>query len=226
MARLRRAGPDSGQTPAGAQSQAPCTRSDFTCISRSSRRPFVSIRRPTYGASRFVPAPSINTIDGERFLRNPDFQLLDFGASSPDTFFSTNLSSSRARQPAMVAAIATVCSGSGCLGSGVGSSVDSRAAAETGVASTSGATDGAYDNDAVRSRAGGAGACSGAAARRGIGADSGAAEDNSTSVLTVASSIFATLALPEGRPAVINVAKISTPTTPIRMVRESKGDQP
>ncbi len=83
------------------------------------------------------------------------------------------------------------------------------------------------DREAVRNT-GASGGC-GAVVRRviGAGAGSGAAGDRSTSAVSGASSICAAFAASEDRPpAMINVAKISTPTTPNSIVRPSKEDQP
>ena len=56
---------------------------------------------------------STSSTDVDFFRRKPDFQLRDFGASSPDTFFSQKVFSSLARQPVIVAGTAAAAGSAG-----------------------------------------------------------------------------------------------------------------
>lgn len=64
---------------------------------------------------------STSSTDVDFFRRKPDFQLRDFGASPPDTFFSQNVFSSLARQPVIVAGTAAAAGSLEGEGDGAGS---------------------------------------------------------------------------------------------------------
>jgi len=81
-------------------------------------------------------------------LRKPDFQLRDFGAPSPDTFFNMNESLSRARQPATVTALSAA-AGSGVASGAAGSRTGFDAAAVSTVGAVYAAVRTSGDSDAV-----------------------------------------------------------------------------
>jgi hypothetical protein len=74
------------------------------------------MRRPTYAGSFSELCGSTTSIRDGRFTRNPDFQVRDVGASSPDVSFSQNACSSCSRQPVIVTD-ATFSAGADVIGS-------------------------------------------------------------------------------------------------------------
>src|SRR5438309_9888342 len=73
-----------------------------TCILRSMRVPVAATRCRTYVGKRSVWAAPTTSIGAERFLRKPDLQLRDVGASTPSVSFSQNVASSNSRHPEIV----------------------------------------------------------------------------------------------------------------------------
>jgi len=107
-----------------------------------------------------VDPRSTSSTDVDFFRRKPDFQLRDFGASSPDTFFSQKVFSSLARQPVMVAGTAAA-AGSAGAGDDAGSGSLSVVRNDAGISLACGSGDEA--GGAANSYAAGAGStCFGA----------------------------------------------------------------
>jgi len=107
------------------------------------------MRLPTYDPSLELLASSISSIEFDFFLRKPDFQLRDFGAPSPDTFFNMNASLSRARQPATVTALSAAAAGSGVASVATGSTTGFDAAAVSTLGAVYAAVRTSGDSDAV-----------------------------------------------------------------------------
>jgi len=101
-----------------------------------------------------VDPRSTSSTDVDFFRRKPDFQLRDFGASSPDTFFSQKVFSSLARQPVIVAGTAAA-AGSAGAGDDAGSGSLSVVRNDAGISLACGSGDEA--GGAANSYAAGAG---------------------------------------------------------------------
>src|SRR5688572_30448164 len=83
--------------------EAAIRRTERACISRFASTPVTAMRSPTWFVSFSVRVASTSSIFDGRFFRNPNLQLRDFGASTPDASFSKNVSPASSRHPVIVA---------------------------------------------------------------------------------------------------------------------------
>jgi hypothetical protein len=125
----------------GSSHELDTRRSVRTFISRSISVPLTVMRSPTCFDNGSSPDAGTMEMDADRLVRNPDFQLRDFGAFRPVVSFRRNSLSERARHPVNVTIVGigpvVTPPGSGSVSTAVwvtGVAGDSFGAAATGVA--------------------------------------------------------------------------------------------
>ncbi len=127
--------------------EAATRRTERVRISRFMSVPVAATRCPSYSRSFSVFVGSTSSIDDERFFRNPDLQLRDLGASTPDVSRSQNVSSSSFRHPVIVTGPGSGTSALAVDSTAAGFNVDSTAgfwAADFAAGTFTGSTAGVF----------------------------------------------------------------------------------